>query len=252
MSQVLGQRTGLTPHPANAARSRPLFPWWGAAPRTRGEIQKIRDLFPAWGAWCLPRLARPASELGPRSPGHPRPCHLLATGTRADETGNSLPGWGWMAAPSHCSVSAAFWEHLRHLSLQDFPCGLGSWVGSRGGTAVGRGGGSVVCRAVTASPLSLSAEQVPLRCAHELPRRPVEAGDRRGHAAGRGEPRGADGAAARPAQPLGTATGLQPPGPAPAGSSRAGAQARSRFQRLPDPQVPADRWQGGKCSCWCP
>ncbi|NXN15636.1 LRC43 protein, partial [Indicator maculatus] len=24
-------------------------------------------------------------------------------------------------------VSAAFWEHLQHLALQDFPCGLGSW-----------------------------------------------------------------------------------------------------------------------------
>ncbi|NWQ98064.1 LRC43 protein, partial [Burhinus bistriatus] len=29
------------------------------------------------------------------------------------------------------SVSAAFWEHLRHLGLQDFPCGLGSWNKSR-------------------------------------------------------------------------------------------------------------------------
>ncbi|KFZ64759.1 Leucine-rich repeat-containing protein 43, partial [Antrostomus carolinensis] len=26
-----------------------------------------------------------------------------------------------------CSVSAAFWDHLRRLGLQDFPCGLGSW-----------------------------------------------------------------------------------------------------------------------------
>ncbi|KAM6340696.1 leucine-rich repeat-containing protein 43 [Alca torda] len=40
-------------------------------------------------------------------------------------------GWGWMAAPSRCGVSAAFWEHLRHLGLQDFPCGLGSWNKSR-------------------------------------------------------------------------------------------------------------------------
>uniref|UniRef100_A0A8C3EWR0 Uncharacterized protein n=1 Tax=Corvus moneduloides TaxID=1196302 RepID=A0A8C3EWR0_CORMO len=31
-----------------------------------------------------------------------------------------------MAAPG--SVSAAFQEYLRHLGLQDFPCGLGSWV----------------------------------------------------------------------------------------------------------------------------
>ncbi|NXX44239.1 LRC43 protein, partial [Tricholaema leucomelas] len=29
------------------------------------------------------------------------------------------------------SVSAAFWEHLRGLCLQDFPCGLGSWNKSR-------------------------------------------------------------------------------------------------------------------------
>ncbi|NWY53950.1 LRC43 protein, partial [Chionis minor] len=29
------------------------------------------------------------------------------------------------------SVSAAFWEHLQHLGLQDFPCGLGSWNKSR-------------------------------------------------------------------------------------------------------------------------
>ncbi|NXJ35755.1 LRC43 protein, partial [Ciconia maguari] len=29
------------------------------------------------------------------------------------------------------SVSAAFWEHLRRLCLQDFPCGLGSWNKSR-------------------------------------------------------------------------------------------------------------------------
>ncbi|KAM6377620.1 leucine-rich repeat-containing protein 43 [Pluvialis apricaria] len=36
-----------------------------------------------------------------------------------------------MAAPGRCSVSAAFWEHLRHLGLQDFPCGLGSWNKSR-------------------------------------------------------------------------------------------------------------------------
>ncbi|NXG76598.1 LRC43 protein, partial [Baryphthengus martii] len=30
-----------------------------------------------------------------------------------------------------CSVSAAFWQHLRGLGLQDFPCGLGSWNKSR-------------------------------------------------------------------------------------------------------------------------
>ncbi|XP_074015891.1 leucine-rich repeat-containing protein 43 [Numenius arquata] len=36
-----------------------------------------------------------------------------------------------MAAPGRCSVSAAFWEHLRRLGLQDFPCGLGSWNKSR-------------------------------------------------------------------------------------------------------------------------
>ncbi|NWI28405.1 LRC43 protein, partial [Sula dactylatra] len=29
------------------------------------------------------------------------------------------------------SVSAAFWEHLRHLGLQDFPCSLSSWNKSR-------------------------------------------------------------------------------------------------------------------------
>uniref|UniRef100_A0A8B9J1N1 Leucine rich repeat containing 43 n=1 Tax=Amazona collaria TaxID=241587 RepID=A0A8B9J1N1_9PSIT len=34
--------------------------------------------------------------------------------------------------PGPCSVSAALQEQLRHLTLQDFPCGLGSWVGSRG------------------------------------------------------------------------------------------------------------------------
>ncbi|XP_055575970.1 leucine-rich repeat-containing protein 43 [Falco cherrug] len=32
-----------------------------------------------------------------------------------------------MAAPGRCSLSAAFRQHLRHLALQDFPCGLGSW-----------------------------------------------------------------------------------------------------------------------------
>ncbi|XP_061322298.1 leucine-rich repeat-containing protein 43 isoform X2 [Pezoporus flaviventris] len=36
-----------------------------------------------------------------------------------------------MAAPGPCSVSAALQEHLRHLTLQDFPCGLGSWNKSR-------------------------------------------------------------------------------------------------------------------------
>uniref|UniRef100_A0A8B9Z2K4 Leucine rich repeat containing 43 n=1 Tax=Buteo japonicus TaxID=224669 RepID=A0A8B9Z2K4_9AVES len=36
-----------------------------------------------------------------------------------------------MATPGCCSVSAAFWEHLRHLGLQDFPCGIGSWNKSR-------------------------------------------------------------------------------------------------------------------------
>ncbi|XP_074700561.1 leucine-rich repeat-containing protein 43 [Strix aluco] len=45
-----------------------------------------------------------------------------------------------MAAPGHCSVSAAFWKHLRRLGLQDFPCGLGSWVRGRGGTAMGCAG----------------------------------------------------------------------------------------------------------------
>ncbi|NXF04153.1 LRC43 protein, partial [Smithornis capensis] len=30
------------------------------------------------------------------------------------------------------SLSAAFWEYLRHLGLHDFPCGLGSWVGTGG------------------------------------------------------------------------------------------------------------------------
>uniref|UniRef100_A0A8C3J3N5 Leucine rich repeat containing 43 n=1 Tax=Calidris pygmaea TaxID=425635 RepID=A0A8C3J3N5_9CHAR len=68
---------------------------------------------------------------GPLSPGHPRPCRLLATGTGSTETGNSIPGSGWMAAPGRCSLSAAFGEHLRRLGLQDFPCGLGSWNKSR-------------------------------------------------------------------------------------------------------------------------
>uniref|UniRef100_A0A8B9YY11 Leucine rich repeat containing 43 n=1 Tax=Buteo japonicus TaxID=224669 RepID=A0A8B9YY11_9AVES len=40
------------------------------------------------------------------------------TGTRAAKPGTSV-------------VSAAFWEHLRHLGLQDFPCGIGSWNKSR-------------------------------------------------------------------------------------------------------------------------
>ncbi|KAJ7419331.1 leucine-rich repeat-containing protein 43 [Willisornis vidua] len=40
---------------------------------------------------------------------------------------NSLRGQGWMAAPACCSLSAAFREYLRHLRLQDFPCGPGSW-----------------------------------------------------------------------------------------------------------------------------
>uniref|UniRef100_A0A8C0I970 Leucine rich repeat containing 43 n=1 Tax=Bubo bubo TaxID=30461 RepID=A0A8C0I970_BUBBB len=87
-----------------------------------------------------------------------------SNGDVATEPGNSLPGWGWMAAPGRCSVSAAFWEHLRRLGLQDFPCGLGSWVRGRGGHSRGMWQG--VCRAVTAAPLS-SAEQVPLRCTHE-------------------------------------------------------------------------------------
>ncbi|NXD50716.1 LRC43 protein, partial [Corvus moneduloides] len=39
------------------------------------------------------------------------------------------------------SVSAAFQEYLRHLGLQDFPCGLGSWVRVWGGTAMGYGTG---------------------------------------------------------------------------------------------------------------
>ncbi|XP_010158538.1 PREDICTED: leucine-rich repeat-containing protein 43 [Eurypyga helias] len=37
-----------------------------------------------------------------------------------------------MAGPGRCGVLAAFREHLRRLGLQDFPCGLGSWVGGRG------------------------------------------------------------------------------------------------------------------------
>uniref|UniRef100_A0A663MLW4 Leucine rich repeat containing 43 n=1 Tax=Athene cunicularia TaxID=194338 RepID=A0A663MLW4_ATHCN len=60
-------------------------------------------------------------------------------GDAATEAGNCLPAWGWMAAPARCSVSAALREHLQHLGLQDFPCGLGSWVRGRGGTAMGRG-----------------------------------------------------------------------------------------------------------------
>uniref|UniRef100_A0A663MNK4 Leucine rich repeat containing 43 n=1 Tax=Athene cunicularia TaxID=194338 RepID=A0A663MNK4_ATHCN len=54
-------------------------------------------------------------------------------GDAATEAGNCLPAWGWMAAPARCSVSAALREHLQHLGLQDFPCGLGSWVRGRGG-----------------------------------------------------------------------------------------------------------------------
>uniref|UniRef100_A0A8D0FHV6 Leucine rich repeat containing 43 n=1 Tax=Strix occidentalis caurina TaxID=311401 RepID=A0A8D0FHV6_STROC len=54
-----------------------------------------------------------------------------SNGDAATEPGSSLPGWGWMAAPGRCSVSAAFWKHLRRLGLQDFPCGLGSWSKSR-------------------------------------------------------------------------------------------------------------------------
>ncbi|XP_010086250.1 PREDICTED: leucine-rich repeat-containing protein 43 [Pterocles gutturalis] len=38
-----------------------------------------------------------------------------------------------MSAPGCRSVSAAFWEHVRHLGLQNFPCGLGSWNKSRFG-----------------------------------------------------------------------------------------------------------------------
>uniref|UniRef100_A0A663MLX0 Leucine rich repeat containing 43 n=1 Tax=Athene cunicularia TaxID=194338 RepID=A0A663MLX0_ATHCN len=63
-------------------------------------------------------------------------------GDAATEAGNCLPAWGWMAAPARCSVSAALREHLQHLGLQDFPCGLGSWVRGRGGTAMGRGLGA--------------------------------------------------------------------------------------------------------------
>uniref|UniRef100_A0A8V5H2H7 Uncharacterized protein n=1 Tax=Melopsittacus undulatus TaxID=13146 RepID=A0A8V5H2H7_MELUD len=51
------------------------------------------------GAQCCPRLTPPAG-LGPQAPGP-------------------------------CTVSAALQEHLRHLTLQDFPCGLGSWNKSR-------------------------------------------------------------------------------------------------------------------------
>ncbi|NXC58845.1 LRC43 protein, partial [Aleadryas rufinucha] len=47
------------------------------------------------------------------------------------------------------SVSAAFQEYLRHLGLQDFPCGLGSWVRLRRGHSRGTWHG-----AATASPLS--------------------------------------------------------------------------------------------------
>lgn len=65
--------------------------------------------------------------------------HLLATGTQTTEPGDSLPGWGRMAAPR--SVSAAFQEYLQHLGLQDFPCGLGSWVRIWGDTALGGGTG---------------------------------------------------------------------------------------------------------------
>ncbi|XP_023793070.1 leucine-rich repeat-containing protein 43 isoform X3 [Cyanistes caeruleus] len=88
----------------------------------------------------------PQNPVGTRKPGiYSQPCklgvvpnlleclvpwhHLLATGTQATEPGDSLPGWGWMAAPG--SVSAAFQEYLQHLGLQDFPCGLGSWNKSR-------------------------------------------------------------------------------------------------------------------------
>ncbi|XP_056359973.1 leucine-rich repeat-containing protein 43 isoform X2 [Oenanthe melanoleuca] len=55
--------------------------------------------------------------------------HLLATGTQTTDPGDSLPGWGWMAAPR--SVSAAFQGYLQYLGVRDFPCGLGSWNKSR-------------------------------------------------------------------------------------------------------------------------
>lgn len=63
-----------------------------------------------------------------------------------------------MEAPKYSSVSAAFWEHLRGLGLQDFPCGLGSWVWSQGGTAWDVVG---VCGLLGYHCLSLYAEQVP-------------------------------------------------------------------------------------------
>uniref|UniRef100_A0A8B9RYG4 Leucine rich repeat containing 43 n=1 Tax=Accipiter nisus TaxID=211598 RepID=A0A8B9RYG4_9AVES len=62
------------------------------------------------------------------------PRHLLATGT----------------------VSAAFWEHLRHVGLQDFPCGIGSWVGDRGAQLWDTAGGLWSAGFLTASLLSLS------------------------------------------------------------------------------------------------
>lgn len=158
--------------------------------------------------------------------------------------------------------------------LQRFSCFLGPpaapgsaglplrhWQLGRGPGGHSRGTRQGVCSLqsagfLTASLLSLSAEQVPLQCMHEPLWRPAGAGDRPsqaggGRAAGWGEPRRADGAAERPAQPLGLAAGLQPPGPAPAGNGCAGTRARSWLQHLPGPQVPADCWQGSKCSCWC-
>uniref|UniRef100_U3K3A0 Leucine rich repeat containing 43 n=1 Tax=Ficedula albicollis TaxID=59894 RepID=U3K3A0_FICAL len=58
-------------------------------------------------AWCYSRPAPPSTT----------------------DPGDSLPGWGWMAAPR--SVSAAFQGYLQHLGVHDFPCGLGSWNKSR-------------------------------------------------------------------------------------------------------------------------
>jgi len=116
----------------------------GCSLQSLGETHKAWDFYPA----CSP------IEPSLQSPGQPRVCHFLATGTRCQEPENSC-----MAAPGPHSLSAAFQKHLQLLGLRDFPCGLGSWVGA-GGHGCGMEGPGGVCEVLTASPLP--AEQVPL------------------------------------------------------------------------------------------
>lgn len=122
MPQVPGQ--GRMLHEATCS-----FPGGEQPPEPRGDPEN-QGFIPSLASLVLPQT-RSTLCLESLVPWHSRQHHLLATGTKAAEPGDSLPGRGWMAALG--SVSAAFQEYLRHLGLQDFPCGLGSWVRVWGG-----------------------------------------------------------------------------------------------------------------------